>query len=216
MPYRTNEKKYKSKNKKEAADETTEETKKYEEEEKKCETDKQTEEGPDQNSDKDQDSDVSFQEDIDEAIPTTEKEEDWIEYIKRSTKEAEDYMKKMKLPCWIEIHRRLKWRMANRIVSLPEERWTRKIFDWHPGLDNKIKTRRLVGRPKRRWEDDINEFIKPGEVGERTKYDLMNNNSWMTEAKKNEEWKKQEGKFKKNRYHISRIEERNDTKNVLP
>ena len=52
-----------------------------------------------------------------------------------------------------------------------------------PGLDNKIKkTRRLVGRPKRRWEDDIFEFlIKPGEVKERTKYDLMNN-SWMTEA----------------------------------
>ena len=27
---------------------------------------------------------------------TTEKEEDWIEYIKRSTKEAEEHMKKMK------------------------------------------------------------------------------------------------------------------------
>ena len=57
-----------------------------------------------------QDRDVSFQEDIDDAIDTTEKEEDWIEYMKRSTKEAEDYMKKMKFPCWTEIHRRLKWR----------------------------------------------------------------------------------------------------------
>ena len=59
-------------------------------------------------------------------------------------------------------------------------------------------TRRLVGRPKRRWEADINEFIKPGEVKERTKYDLMNNNSWMTEAKKCEEWKKKEETFMKN------------------
>ena len=49
--------------------------------------------------------------------------------------------------------------------------------------DNKIKTRRLVGRPKRKWEDDINEFIKPREK-RRKKYDLTNNNSWMTEAKK--------------------------------
>ena len=89
--------------------------------------------------------------------------------------------------------------MANSIVSLPEERWTRIIFDWHPGLDNKIETRRLVGRPKRRWEDDINEFLKPGEVEERTKYDLMNKNIWMTEAKKYEEWKKKEEKFMKNR-----------------
>ena len=136
---------------------------------KKCATDKETEEGSDQNSDKDQDSDVSFQEDIDEAIDTTEQEEDWIEYIKRSTKEAEEYMKKMKIPCWIETHKRLKWRMASRIASLPEERWTRKVFDWHPGLDNKIKTRRLVGRPKRRWEDDINEFIKPGDTKKKEK-----------------------------------------------
>ena len=102
---------------------------KYEEAEIKCATDKETEEGSDQNSDKDQDSDVSFQEDIDGTIDTTEKEEEWIEYIKRSTKEAEEYMKKMKIPCWIEVHRRQKWRMASRIASLPKERWTSKIFD---------------------------------------------------------------------------------------
>ena len=66
---------------------------------KKCEIDKDIEEGSDQNSDQDQDNDVSFQEDIQEAIDTIEKEEDWIEYIKKSTKEAEDSMKKMKIQC---------------------------------------------------------------------------------------------------------------------
>ena len=83
--------KNKSKNTKEAADKTEEETIKNKEEEKK--RDKETEEGSDHNSDKDQDSDVFFQEDVDEEIVTTEKEEEWIEYIKRSTKEAEEYMK---------------------------------------------------------------------------------------------------------------------------
>ena len=101
-------------------------------------------------------------------------------------------MKKMKIPCWIETHRRLKWRLASRIASLPEERWTRQIFDWHPGLDNKIKTRRLVGRPKRRWEDNINEFIKPGETKDRIKYDLMNNNNWVKEGKYKECKEKEE------------------------
>ena len=42
---------------------------------------------------KDQDSDVSFQEDADEEIDATENEEDWFEYIKRSTKEADENMK---------------------------------------------------------------------------------------------------------------------------
>ena len=160
--------KYKSKSKKEAVDEAAEETTKCEDEgEKKYATEKETEEGSDQNSDKDQDSDVSFQEDINEAMDTTEKEEECTEYIERSTKEAKKYIKKMQIPSWIETHRRLKWRMASRIALLPKERWTSKIFDWHPGLDNRIKTRRMVGRPKRRWEDDINEFLKPGKVKEK-------------------------------------------------
>ena len=45
---------------------------------------------------KNQDSDVSFQEDADEEIDATENEEDWIEYIKRSTKEAEEHMENTK------------------------------------------------------------------------------------------------------------------------
>ena len=53
-------------------------------------TDKETEEGSEQNSNKDQDSDVSFKEEADEEIDATENEEDWVEYIKRSTKEAEE------------------------------------------------------------------------------------------------------------------------------
>ena len=63
-------------------------TEKGNEEDKEDMTDKETEEGSEQNSNKDQDSDVSFQEEADEEIDATENEEDWIEYIKRSTKEA--------------------------------------------------------------------------------------------------------------------------------
>ena len=62
-----------------------------------------------------------FQEEADEEIDATENEEDWIEIIKRSNKEAEEHMKKYKIPCWVEVHRRSKWRMARRIVSLPKK-----------------------------------------------------------------------------------------------
>ena len=57
-------------------------------------------------------------------------------------------------------HRRMKWRMAMRIASLPEERWSRKTAEWNPGIDNCIKTNRSVGRQRKRWEDEINEFIR--------------------------------------------------------
>ena len=92
-----------------------------------------------------------------------------------------------------------------------------KNFDWHPGLDNKIKTRRQVGRPKRRWEDDINEYLNPDETKDKTKYDLTNNNSWMTEATRYEEWKKKEEKFFKFCSNFSWIEELNRIReSVLP
>ena len=58
-------------------------------------SDKDTEEDSQQNSNKDQDSEVSFQDEVDEEIDATEKE-DWIEFIKRSTKEAEEHMEKQK------------------------------------------------------------------------------------------------------------------------
>ena len=139
----------------------------------------------------------ALKEEFDEEIDATENEEDWIEYIKRSTKEAEEHMKKQEIPCWIETHRRLKWRMARRIVTLPEKRWTKRIFDWHPALDTSIKTRRQVGRPKRKWEDDLSEFMKTEEGQEKDKYDLKNNNSWMEEIKDYKKWKENEEKFSK-------------------
>ena len=172
-------------------------TEKVEEKEEGGTTDKETEEGSELDSRKDQDSDVSFQEDDDEEIDATENEEDWIEYIKRSTKEAEEHMENHKIECWTEVHRRQKWRMARRITTLPEKRWSRRVFNWHPGLDNNIKARRQVGRPKRRWEDDLNEFMKTEEEQDGERNDLKNNNSWMKGVEDYKKWKENEETFSK-------------------
>ena len=49
----------------------------------------------------DVDSEVSFEDDADEEIDTTSiEEEDWIEYIKRSTEEAKEKMESAKNRCW--------------------------------------------------------------------------------------------------------------------
>ena len=55
-----------------------------------CITDEETGEGSKENSDCDHDGDVFFHEDKNEEIDKGEIEEEvWIEYVKRSTKEAE-------------------------------------------------------------------------------------------------------------------------------
>ena len=55
----------------------------------------------------DVDSDVSFEDDADEEIDTTSiEEEDWIEYIKRSTGEATEKMESAKIRCWKKTHKK--------------------------------------------------------------------------------------------------------------
>ena len=55
----------------------------------------------------DVDSDVSFEDDADEEIDTTSiEEEDWIEYMKRSTEEAIEKMESAKIRCWNKIHKK--------------------------------------------------------------------------------------------------------------
>ena len=71
-------------------------------------SDEETAEGSSSNTECDQDSDISVMEDTDEEIDTGEiAKEDWIEQM-------------------IETHRRMKWRLAMRSASLPDERWTKK------------------------------------------------------------------------------------------
>ena len=70
-----------------------------------------------------------------------------------------------------------------RIASLLEERWPRKTAEWDRGLDNCTKTNRSVGRPRKRSEDEINEFIKMEEIDKFKGNDSKNNDTWLQQAK---------------------------------
>ena len=108
---------------------------------------------------------------------------------KRSTAEAEERMNAAKMPCWIETHRRMKWRLAMRITSLPKETWARKAAEWNPGHSTKIKTCRAVGRPTKRWEYEINDFLA-------TKgSDIKNYDTSIRIAKQKDKWKEKEDEF---------------------
>ena len=54
-----------------------------------------------------------------------------------------------------------------------------------PGLE----ALRAIGRPKRRWEDDLNEFAKTEERQDKAHVEMKNNNSWMNEIKDYQKWK---------------------------
>ena len=77
----------------------------------------------------------------------------------------------------IEAHRKMKWGLAMRIASHPEERWTKKAAKWNPGRSSEIRTSRRVGRPKKRWEEETKGN------------DLKSNDTWPKTAEEQKKWK---------------------------
>ena len=72
-----------------------------------CSTDDESGDGQSTKSKDDVDSEVTFDEDSDKEMDAIEiEEEDWIEYIKRSTADALDKMERAKIRCWNRTHRK--------------------------------------------------------------------------------------------------------------
>ena len=149
----------------------------------------------------DQDSDVSFEIDIDEEIDAAEiEEEEWIEYIKRSTIEAIEKMENERIRCWKLSQRKMKWRLAMKIATSQKERWLIKAEEWNPELSSKYRTKRSIGRRRKRWEDDINEVLKQIEDETENLTESSNhiNQNWIDTAKDRGRWTLLEENYTKN------------------
>ena len=134
------------------------------------------------------DSEVSFEDDADEEMGTTAIEEEWIEYIKRSIVDALDKTERAKIRCWNRTHKKMKWKLALRIATSPSERWLKKAAEWSPDLSSRYKTNRAIGRPRKRWEDDINDFFKQVLEEKESENPIESNNqtnkTWINIAKR--------------------------------
>ena len=150
-----------------------------------------SEDGQSSNTHNDQDSDISFENDTDDDIDTTVlEEEEWINYIRRSTDEAMEKMENAKIRFWKKTHKRMTWRLALRIASQPSERWLVKAAEWNSELSSRCKTNRAIGKPRRRWADDINEFLKLAEDETENFFESDNkyNKSWINAAEDRGRW----------------------------
>ena len=148
-----------------------------------------------------QDSDVSFEMDNDEEIDAAEiEEEEWVEYTKRSTIEAIEKMENKKIRCWKLTQRKMKWKLAMRIATSQKERWLIKAAEWNPELSSKYRTNRSIDRPSKRWEDDINEFLKQieDETENLTESSNQINKTWINTAKDRGRWTLLEENYTKN------------------
>ena len=150
----------------------------------------ESEDGQSSNTHKDQDSDVSFENDTEEEMDTTEiEEEDWIEYIEKKHRRCHGKDGKCEDSMLEQDSQKMKWRLALRIATSPSERWLMKAAQWNPELSSKYRTNRAIGRPRKRWEDDINEFFKfVEEIENLTESSNQINKTWINTAKDSGRW----------------------------
>ena len=77
-----------------------------------------------------------------------------------------------------------------RIATSPSERWLIKAVEWNPELSSKYRTNRAIGRPRKRWDDDINEFLRHVEEETENLTESSNqiNKTWINTAKDRGRW----------------------------
>ena len=144
-----------------------------------CSTDDGSGEGQSTRTQNDVDSEQSFEDDADEEIDINViEEEDWIEYTKRSTEDAMEKMAHAKIRCWNRTNKK-------NNMEIGTERWLKKAAEWNPDLSSRYRTNRAIGRPRKRWEDDINEFLKQEfeENENPIERDNQTNKTWINIAK---------------------------------
>ena len=85
---------------------------------------------------------------------------------------------------------KMKWKLALRIATSPNERWLKKAAEWNPDLSSRYWTNRAIGRPRKRWEDDINEFLKKEFEDNENPIESINqtNKTWINIAKDRRRW----------------------------
>ena len=62
---------------------------------------------------------------------------------------------------WVALQRQRKWKWAKKLATSCLNSWAIKALTWDPSIDPKEPYKgRETGRPKTRWTDDINNYIK--------------------------------------------------------
>ena len=108
--------------------------------------------------------------------------EDWVEYMKRSTRTIEEIMHKHGLEYWIIGQRRRKWKWAGRVARMSTDRWAKAALLWEPSHGC-----RRVGRPCMRWEHVLEKYV--------ASFDTVELIPWQLLAESKADWHEMEASF---------------------
>ena len=112
----------------------------------------------------------------------------------RKDREKSGSTKKKTLTTWEALVTKVK---RDKGQSLTMEGWLMKAAEWNPELSSKYRTNRAAVRPRKRWEDGINEFLKleEDETENCTESSSQINKTWINTTKDRGIWTLLEDKY---------------------
>ena len=106
--------------------------------------------------------------------------EPWAEFLTRTTRWTEEQLRNAGQQEWLETWRKRQWQWAGRLVSKDAGKWSAVTTRWQPLLHSSAPRGRAPGRPKKRWDQDMVDFLAqhagPGD-------------SWQERARDEADWK---------------------------
>ena len=101
------------------------------------------------------------------AGPRRRPDEDWVEWIKRSTREATGRAKEAGIRFWLNAHLKSKWCWAGHVIRMSPERLARRAVEWRDAEwwakeVAEVSAQLRMRRPHRthwfRWEDELRRY----------------------------------------------------------
>ena len=108
--------------------------------------------------------------DLERKLITTQRamERQMLRISLRDKVKNTDIRQKTKVKDILEKVKEAKWRWAGHVARMQDNRWTKRLTEWQPRTG-----KRKVGRPKRRWRDDLTSYL---------------GTTWTTEAQDRRSW----------------------------
>ena len=85
--------------------------------------------------------------------------EPWHEFLRRTACWTEEQLKAAGQKEWLTIWRTRQWNWARKLVNEDSHKWSAIATKWQPPLHSRQPSGRLQSRPRKRWEQDLVEFL---------------------------------------------------------
>ena len=102
---------------------------------------------------------ASSSEDDDETTEDIDLLEPWSEFLRRTAGWTEQQLKASGQSEWLAVWRKRQWTWAGKVATKDRDKWSGVATQWLPLLHSSELRGRAQARPRKRWEQDLVEFL---------------------------------------------------------